>query len=88
MIPSQPAPSRPDQDTASCVPADRPRIYYPPVKVPHRHAARFPKNRHWTAREWPAWTDSERYAPMPEDPSLWPAWTDQRWTANGKAVPR
>jgi hypothetical protein len=85
--PCPPALSRPDQDSASCVPVERARIYYPPIKVPHKHAARFSKGaQRWPAREWPAWTDAEHYAPMPEDPALWPDWCDERWTASRKAV--
>jgi hypothetical protein len=84
--PCPPALSRPDQDSASCVPAESTRIYCTPIKVPHKHASRFLKTGRWPAREWPAWTDSERYAPMPEDPALWPDWCDERWAANGKAV--
>jgi hypothetical protein len=88
MIPSPPALCRPDQDVTSCVPADRLRIYCRPIVVPHKHGGRTTKSGKWPAREWPAWTDSERWSLVPEDPNLWPAWTDERWRSNGRAVAR
>lgn len=84
--PCPPALSRPDQDSASCVPAERPRLHCPPKIVPHKHAGRVIKSGKWPAREWPAWTDTDRWELMPEDPREWPAWTDTRWETMRKGA--